>query len=334
MPDLFYSGGAPRGDGQTAGSWYTSNLIYRLVWENLKHRPVRTLLSAIFIGIQVTLILTLVGVSRGVLDDIAQRSRGTGADILIRPPNSTVFSLSGNMSNGAKRVDFVRKVPHVAMATGTLVIGIANFENITGINLDEFNAMSGGFKYVSGGPFQHPDDILIDTVYARSKNLQVGDPLPLGHLWHVCGIVESGMMSRMFAQIEQLQDLYSDTDQVNVIYVKADKPENIQGVLMSLISLMEDYKIYTMEEFVSLLTVNNYPLIKNFTNVVMGIAVIVGFFVVLLTMYTAVLERTREIGILKALGASPGYILGILMRGVHFAGSVGHHRGHRDDFRH
>jgi putative ABC transport system permease protein len=36
-------------------------LIYRLVWENLKHRPVRTFLSAIFIGISVTLILTIVG---------------------------------------------------------------------------------------------------------------------------------------------------------------------------------------------------------------------------------------------------------------------------------
>src|ERR1035438_5547540 len=55
-------------------------------------------------------------------------------------------------------------------------------------------------------------------------------------------------------------------------------------------------------------------MIQNFTKVVIGIAVVVGFLVVFLSMYTAVLERTREIGILKALGASPGYVLGILLR--------------------
>ena len=64
----------------------------------------------------------------------------------------------------------------------------------------------------------------------------------------------------------------------------------------------------------SLLTPDNVPVLKGFTDVVIGISVIVGFLVVFLSMYTAVIERTREIGVLKALGASPGYVLGILIR--------------------
>jgi putative ABC transport system permease protein len=59
-------------------------LINKLVIENLKHRPVRTLLSVLAIAIEVTMILTLVGLSRGMLDDSARRARGVGADIWIR----------------------------------------------------------------------------------------------------------------------------------------------------------------------------------------------------------------------------------------------------------
>jgi putative ABC transport system permease protein len=77
---------------------------------------------------------------------------------------------------------------------------------------------------------------------------------------------------------------------------------------------MPDYFIYTMEEFSSLLTINSVGLLRNFIGVVIGIAVIVGFIVVSMAMYTAVLERTREIGILKALGASSGYVLNLLFR--------------------
>ena len=64
----------------------------------------------------------------------------------------------------------------------------------------------------------------------------------------------------------------------------------------------------------SLLSADNIPILKRFTCVVIGIAGVIGFLFVFLSMYTAVLERTREIGILKALGASPGYILGMLFR--------------------
>jgi len=287
-------------------------LVYRLVFENLKHRPVRTLLSAIAIGVQVTMILTLVGVSEGVLGDIAARSRGTGADILIRPPGSSVLAFNGNMPEGV--VTLVRKEPHVTLATGTLVQSIGNFDSIAGIHLDEFNAMSGGFRYLEGGPFTKPGDIIVDDVYANSNHRHPGDTIDLGLPWHLTGVIESGKLSRMFADIKDLQDKYSAQHMVSVIYVKLDQPANTAAVIESLKQKLTDYKVFSVEEFVSLMSVNSIPILKRFTNVVVGLAVVVGFLVVFLSMYTAVLERTREIGILKALGASPGYILGMLLR--------------------
>ena len=63
-----------------------------------------------------------------------------------------------------------------------------------------------------------------------------------------------------------------------------------------------------------MLSISNVGMLKNFIGVVIGVAVIVGFIVVFMAMYTAVLERTREIGILKAVGGSSGLILNILLR--------------------
>jgi putative ABC transport system permease protein len=59
--------------------------INRFVLSNLTHRPVRTILSVLAIAVEVTMVLTLVGVSYGTLDGTARRARGVGADILIRP---------------------------------------------------------------------------------------------------------------------------------------------------------------------------------------------------------------------------------------------------------
>jgi len=275
---------------------------------------VRTLLSALAIGIQVVLMLTLVGVSEGMLRDVAVRSRGTGADILIKPPGSSILTFSsGAMPEGI--VNKVRELPHVAIATGSLVHQVGNaFDAIAGINLAEFNQMSGGFQYVEGGPFTAPDDIMIDQVYASQNNLHVGSTLKFGVSWHVTGIVVPGKMSRMFANLKDVQDRYSAINQVSVIWVKVDAPKNIPAVVEELKNLLPDYGVWSVEDYVSIVSADNVPMLKDFTRVVIGIGAVIGFLVVFLSMYMAVLERTREIGILKALGASPGYVMGILLR--------------------
>jgi len=288
-------------------------LVNRLVFENLKHRPVRTLLSALAIGIQVTLMLTLVGVSHGMLDDYAAHTRGTGADIMVRPQGSSLLGLAG-YTMSAKFVSLIREQPHVAIATGSYLQSVGNLNSIAGINLDEFTAMSGGFRYLEGGPFTGPDDLIVDEIYARAEHLHAGSVVNLGLKWRVSGIVEAGKQSRMFAPIGSLQDKYSATDKVSIIWVKVDDHANIQSVIDELKAKLTDYPIYSVEEYSSLISANSIPMLKQFTWVVIGIGVVIGFLVVFLSMYTAVLERTREIGILKALGASPGYVLGILLR--------------------
>lgn len=285
----------------------------KLVFENLKHRPVRTMLGVFIIGIQVMIILALVGLSQGTLSDQAQRARGAGADIVIRPPASSVIGMSVNMPQGV--VAKVAEQPYVAAAAGVLTQGTDLLNYITGLDLAQFDKLSGGFHFVSGGPFQGPNDVMVDSFYAKQHNDHVGQTITiLKNPWRICGIYEPGMLARIVVPLATLQNLTANTGKVTMIYVRLDHPSETDAALANLKALLKDYQIYSMEEFTSLYSVNNIPMLKEFTVVVIGLGVLVGFLAVFLSMYTAVLERTREIGILKALGASPGYVLNILLR--------------------
>ena len=285
----------------------------KLVIENLKHRPVRTLLSTVAIGLQVTMVLTLVGLSRGVLDDQVRRSRGVGAEILVRPPNSVVVTMSGDMTE--KIVPFIQKQPHVVLSTGTLIQPTGMFTSVTGVDFPAFSKMTGGFHFLSGGPFRHADDIIIDEYYAKQNKVHVGDTIAVENKpWHVSGIFEQGKLARIILPLDILQNLTGRTGKVSAVYVKLDRPDNTRRVIDYLKALIPDYQILSIDEFVSQFSVNNVPMLREFIYVVIGVGVIVGFLVVFLAMYTAVLERTREIGVLKAIGASSGFILNVLLR--------------------
>jgi putative ABC transport system permease protein len=316
FPLVFHLSNQPRNvpiDSRSLRHFWET-LINKLVLSNLAHRPVRTALSILAIAVEVTMILTLVGVSYGTLDGTARRARGVGADIMIRPKGSSVIGLSTAPITDLL-IDVVAQQPHVALATGTAILPLSGFDSITGLDLDTFSRMSGGFHYLQGGPFRTDQDVLVDEYYAREKKLHVGDKVQLAsRTWNVAGIFESGKLARICVRLPVLQELMVSPHHLSQIYVKADRPEHVQQVLEELRAKLPGYPIYTMEEFTSLLSINSVGLLRSFIGVVIGVAVTVGFIVVFMAMYTAVLERTREIGILKAVGASSGFILNLLVR--------------------
>ncbi|MBV8731610.1 MAG: ABC transporter permease, partial [Acidobacteriia bacterium] len=249
----------------------------KLVWENLKHRPLRSLLSFLLIGVPVTLILTLVGLTHGMIQDFQERQRGSGADIMVRGTNAATALSFSSASLLEGFVNFFQKQPHVRVATGILNHSYETFLTITGIDLAQFDEMTGGFKYLEGGRFQQPDDVIIDRYFAAERHLQVGRPIMLlNRSWRVCGIIEGGHLSHIFVQLKVLQDLDSATGKVSQILLKLDNSANTQAVIQALKTQMPEYPIYSMEEFTSLVSVNNVAGLREFTWVVVGIGVVIG----------------------------------------------------------
>ena len=127
-------------------------LVYRIVYENLRHRRTRTVLSALAIGLGVAMMLAIVGLAEGMLDDQRERARGVGADITILPPGMSVIGMS-SAPMPEKLVEFVSSQPHVALATGVIVQPIKRIDRLTGIDFGQFDRMA-NFVFVEGGPFE------------------------------------------------------------------------------------------------------------------------------------------------------------------------------------
>jgi putative ABC transport system permease protein len=185
---------------------------------------------------------------------------------------------------------------------------------IYGIDPQSFRDVSGGFVFLQGHDMRGPDDILIDDWAAKAKNVTVdGTFRLLDHDFHVAGIVEHGKGARLFVPLETLQELSGARDKASIFFIKCTRPDHTQGVMDEMHSIFPGYEIRPLKDFLSLMTSTSLPGLNAFIESMIALAVSIGFLVILLSMYTTVIERTRDIGVLKSIGASKFYIIRALL---------------------
>src|ERR1700739_4072954 len=291
-------------------------MMGELVARNLLHRPLRTMVGVMAVAVEVALVVLIVGLTSGLLTETAKRIEGIGADIMVQPPAASIiinFSGSPMPSKVGEKVAELKYVRDVAPALLQFNSSGA-VETIWGIDKDSFRAVSGGFVFLAGRDMEGPDDLLVDDWAAKAKNLKVGGTYNvLNHDWHVVGIVEHGKGARLFVPISTLQDLVGAPAKASIFLLQCTRPEHTEEVMEGIRPVLPGYTVRPLKDFLSLMTSTNIPGLETFIHAMIALAISIGLLVLFLTMYTTVIERTRDIGVLKSIGANRAFIVRSLL---------------------
>lgn len=285
-----------------------------LVASNLAHHPGRTLASILGVAVGVILVVLTVGLIRGNLRDRGQRDANLGVEIMLKQGGQGLSLTSADMTLPIHDVDLVRAVPGVAIATpvgqnlemgGGSGLGI---RQIDGIEFDTF-AQATRIRIVQGEPLPASGDVaIVDVKEFNGKKLKLGDKIKWsGRELAVIGVYEPEAGARIKIPLATMQEALSTHNKASMIFVKCANPGEQEEVARRIIDKLPGYTVLFTRELPTLFA-SSFTAFNIFLNVVKGLATVISLLVILLTMYTTVSERTRQIGILKSLGASKAKI--------------------------
>ncbi|MFL6257236.1 MAG: ABC transporter permease [Pyrinomonadaceae bacterium] len=290
-----------------------------LVTANVRQRPVRALVSAAGVALGVCLVMLFTGLARGLSNDLERRSQNLKAEIVFtRDAGSTQFtSTSANLP--VRYAEELLKVEGVAMAVPDIRYVSQGgkgfgFEQVEGVDWDAFASMN-GMSLVAGRAPAGVDEVVIDEAKARNNNLSVGRELKLfgNQSYKVTGIYTPEAGPRIKMSLAAMQDALEAPGKCTWVYVKLKEPERAVEMAHKIDAALPGNKIQLTRDIITNIE-KSIPYLGVFLRTLVGLSALVSGLVVMLAMYTTITERTREIGILKALGASRGFIVGEIVK--------------------
>jgi len=285
-----------------------------LVFSNMLHRPARTLVSILGIAVGVLLIVFTVGLANGTIREQAKRDANVGAEIFFRPSGSIgmsgaeSFLLPISILNDILQIEGVQKAVAIGQNSVSAVDSNSGKRLVDGVNFEEYSAIS-GLQLIEGRAFrENADEAIIDTAWQNQLSLNIGDTIPIyDRQFTVVGTYEPAGGARLKIPLSTMQSQLGSEGKASSILISVTPGFITDQVGHSLQERFPNNQIVRTKDLEELYMAG-FPALNVFLNVFIGIAAVISALVILLTMYTTVTERTRQIGIMKSLGMSNGRI--------------------------
>lgn len=303
-----------------------------IVWNNLRRRKSRMafLVAGLLIG--VATVVTLISLSSALTADVQHKMENYGANILITPRSDSLSLSYGGISLGGVAVDS-REIRQEDLKK---ILTIPNSRNIAAVAPKVLGAVEVGSERVmlmgveidkefhlkkwwtlKGEPVGSDQQLVAGQTAAASLGLKIGDRLTiLDTEFTVSGILnKTGSQDDqlLIASLPVVQRLLHKEGQVSLVEVAAlcadcpvdDMVDQISAVLpgveVDAIQQVVKTRMHALDQF------------RAFSLAIAAVVILVGALVVFVTMMSAVNERTREIGIFRALGFRKGHIMRLIL---------------------
>ncbi len=281
-----------------------------LVFSNMLHRPARTVVSVLGIAVGVLLIVFTVGLTNGSMRERGHREANVGAEIMFRASGTLGLSGAESFRLPVSLKADLEKIEGVKIATpiaqNSVSAGDSNTGSrlVDGVNFDEYAGIA-GLNLIEGQKFaDDADEAIIDTGWQRQKRFKVGDKVKLYERdFTIVGTYEPAAGARIKIPLSTMQKQLGGDGKASAFLVKVKDGFAPEAVAERISKTFSDNQILLTKDLEELY-MSSVPALNVFLNVFVGVAAAISALVVLLTMYTTVTERTRQIGIMKSLGMS------------------------------
>ena len=301
--------------------------MLELVLANLKTRPFRTLISIVGVALGVVLILLFTGLARGMSESMAKRAANWKAEIVFTRPGAMELS----SSNASVSTTYAKRLLEIEGVQATVPViryitpdttGRWGLRQLDGVEWQPFAAMN-EIELVKGRAPIANDEIVVDERQLADDKLNVGDAMELfgDKKYKITGVFAPPSGARIKMSLAAMQNAL-ETDKCTYILVKIKDGGDANEVAARINQILPGNKINLTRDLI-IDAQDRIPALKTFLRVLVGLGAFVSTIFVLLSMYTTITERRKEIGILKSLGASKSFIIKVIEGEAFFIGVLG-----------